>query len=503
MFDIRDFGAVLDGVTDDTAAWVNAHAALPASGGSIEFPGGISLVSSVAFTKPTRILGRGTRASVIKTSSATADVFTFSGYGSGSLGVGYGTTVVRTAGAFTKFQTSWKSLVLDVEYQGYFIGLDIDSTVGFFGKGIYGLDGTASSVASEGGLIRVGETGYCGGIDISSVTADMSSATTNDPTQQPSYGILARYVDFMRVSAALFVHHGSGLKVAPHNGQTASVIHVNGCSFDTGLRGIEVNPEAGGVVTRCSIAQTWVGENTQEGILIFGNAGTIGGIGILGLTAMSNMVGVGVVGPNTSDIGISGNSRAIANAGNGLQVTGTATDVTWDGGILGAGDRNNGNGSSGAAFDATSTGWVRNAKMSGNALGPFSNANPAGVTVSGCTPLVWTNSTPAVTAETGTITSASCVIRHKQIDKVLVVDGVITITTNGTGAVTLLTTLPFNVSSAGLPATFTGRESAVANKAVMGFAQQGTNQLALLFYDGTYPGANGASVSFSGTYEID
>ncbi|WP_280768247.1 hypothetical protein [Paenibacillus sp. PastH-2] len=56
---IRSFGAALDGVSDDTQAWIDAHDALPAGGGKILVPvsAGTKITSHLFFTKPVVIEG--------------------------------------------------------------------------------------------------------------------------------------------------------------------------------------------------------------------------------------------------------------------------------------------------------------------------------------------------------------------------------------------------------------------------------------------------------------
>lgn len=57
---ITEFGAKVDGVTDDTAAVQAAHDALPSAGGTIVIPDGNLVCGAVTFTKPTRVtIGRG------------------------------------------------------------------------------------------------------------------------------------------------------------------------------------------------------------------------------------------------------------------------------------------------------------------------------------------------------------------------------------------------------------------------------------------------------------
>ncbi|MEA9986303.1 glycosyl hydrolase family 28-related protein [Subtercola sp. RTI3] len=49
--DPRQFGAKFDGVTDDTAAWLAAIASLPANGGTVVHPGGLSILSGELILK--------------------------------------------------------------------------------------------------------------------------------------------------------------------------------------------------------------------------------------------------------------------------------------------------------------------------------------------------------------------------------------------------------------------------------------------------------------------
>jgi len=55
---VTDFGAVMDGVTDSTQAFIDAHAALPSSGGKIVVPSGEVVISSeITFTKTVIVEG--------------------------------------------------------------------------------------------------------------------------------------------------------------------------------------------------------------------------------------------------------------------------------------------------------------------------------------------------------------------------------------------------------------------------------------------------------------
>lgn len=114
----------------------------------------------------------------------------------------------------------------------------------------------------------------------------------------------------------------------------------------------------------------------------------------------------------------------------------------------------------------------------------------------------WISYTPTLSAGTGTLTSASAIGSYAQRGKLITVRVQIAITTNGTAASTLRFTLP--VATAGtLGATFHGKERASTGKSVEGFVDGGGQTIvALQFYDGTYPGANGYVINAIGTYEV-
>lgn len=57
---VRNFGTVANGTTDDHDAIMSAHAALPATGGTLRFPDGVYASTDLVFTKPVHVrLGRG------------------------------------------------------------------------------------------------------------------------------------------------------------------------------------------------------------------------------------------------------------------------------------------------------------------------------------------------------------------------------------------------------------------------------------------------------------
>ena len=91
---VKDFGAVLDGVTDDYAAVIAACNSLPASGGTVIIPSsstGMKLATTVAPTKPVRFQA----GSLTIFGPSAGWIFDLSVNGSGFIGSGEGATILK------------------------------------------------------------------------------------------------------------------------------------------------------------------------------------------------------------------------------------------------------------------------------------------------------------------------------------------------------------------------------------------------------------------------
>lgn len=109
----------------------------------------------------------------------------------------------------------------------------------------------------------------------------------------------------------------------------------------------------------------------------------------------------------------------------------------------------------------------------------------------------WTSFTPTITSNSGTITTKSATGYYKQIGKTVFVDIQITITTNGTGAGFIKSTLPV---SAVAGTAFAGRERQSTGKALCANVDS-SGVLFVVLYDGTYPGGDGYTLAISGVYQ--
>lgn len=111
---------------------------------------------------------------------------------------------------------------------------------------------------------------------------------------------------------------------------------------------------------------------------------------------------------------------------------------------------------------------------------------------------VWT---PSVSANTGTITTLGTVTgRFITKGKLCFFVLNIPITTNGTGAGFVISTLPFTVGANSCE--ISGRETTLSAGMLVGNAGANAANLNIFKYDGTYPGASGVNLRVVGWYEM-
>lgn len=114
----------------------------------------------------------------------------------------------------------------------------------------------------------------------------------------------------------------------------------------------------------------------------------------------------------------------------------------------------------------------------------------------------WSAYTPVFASTTGAITTATGVTGYYYLSGKTVFFKVrASITTNGTGADALTFTLPITSKAGQLQANCSGRESATTGAMLSGTIAAGTSSLVVRAYNNSYPGANGAVIEVTGFYE--
>lgn len=149
----------------------------------------------------------------------------------------------------------------------------------------------------------------------------------------------------------------------------------------------------------------------------------------------------------------------------------------------------------GATLDNTPIGQVTAAAATFTDI-LSTTAGIAGLAVTVGSTFPVTSSTPAVTSGSGTLTTASSTVNITKVGDRRLCNGVVTITTNGTGATDIRLSLP--ESAADVVAPGCGVDSSSAGLAVFVTG----SQLRIRTSAGAYPGGSGVTLYFSVTYRV-
>lgn len=269
------FGAVGDGVADDTAEIQACHDAVPLAGVEIVLGAGKTYnitaltfskpvkFSSDAPTKPNRQNEGAVGSGMLIVTVATGDVITTTA----QLvldGISVSASVARTAGRLVKANNaSTFASVSGLTMQNCYIEkqfriVDVD---GYFVNIHHNKFSNPVTIAGAAGII-VGENSYTGHVNI----CDNMFDNADHATAQPSAAIILRHVDVASIRGNLFVAWGTDILVQPLNGQFAALVDISHNCIDTAQYGIVVAPQTGAMVVRLNISDNRITVHTSHGI---------------------------------------------------------------------------------------------------------------------------------------------------------------------------------------------------------------------------------------------
>jgi hypothetical protein len=501
VVDAADFGVTADGTTDDLANLQKALDYLGGiGGGELRLPKGTIVISQAALVwSNTKIVGKGPGASIIKARQSGGFVGTNAGltcfllrnknYSAGSLtdanitvesvGFDYGTVTVVGGGAH-------------MIAMRYVDGVTVRNCYGTKGENV-----TAFLACRDTHVEN------CEGYNVLNCYFDhwdgggtakvIGCIGRNDPGEEIAQGIQ-------------FTGTGSALE-----NRTSLDCYVTGCYLE-GVRGAagqasaiiaNANDADSATFRMISIGNTV--KDSDNGLVYEGEGGQHISIGdtLVEVDQLPIFLQTGnsdspdncrVINPHLIDcdhapanigmISVAGTGHSIR----GVKVTNTGAAAYGSIGYLTAAASN-------CIFEIESaaTGGAARIIDSGS-----SNTLIDGVASIAAAQTAWTAYTPTVSASTGSITSASATGRYKQIGKTVHFNLTVSITTNGTGADAVRATLPVTAQAAN--SSFgSGRNASTG--ALLQWANADTTRAFIFNNNGTYPGADGASLSISGTYE--
>lgn len=324
---VKDFGAVGDGITDDTAAIQAAIDSLGTAGGVVEVPTGAYKVSSVLnISSYVCLKGSGAVASSIITNNSTGNVVYINAVanspGCTIENLFFNSSVTRTSGSYIESHSSNGTFVKNCKMYSAFNGISItgsvaqsikiedcqiDNTIN------YGINITAFNAASPNTT----------GIVTSYISRVLITGAANP--NNCNAGIRITSVGDLTLYGISTIYCKKGLDVSPTGTNTVQALYVTDSFFDTGDEfGVALNPEATASVRLASFTNVWCSSNGMSGALL-GGLGQIISTNWLNCTMAAN-TGQGLwitsaLAKNTSVIG----GVYAQNSGSGF---GIASDVS-------------------------------------------------------------------------------------------------------------------------------------------------------------------------------
>lgn len=321
---VKDFGAIGDGVADDTAA---VQAALNSGAGRVRLTKGTYLVSAVTVPFDVDLVGVGT-GSVLKPADNTSVLLTLSGRNA-VRDFAITPASQRTGGTYIK--TSGGDVhISHVKFSNGYKLIDISGPVSNVVCEHLYFNQNNNAGASE--LVTINTTGS--GAIFNKILAD------NNVGSMPLAGIRIRACLDVTITECNLIHCGSDLLIDPPAASVVASVYAADSFFDTATKGISIKP-SGGSVVRCHFMNVWASSHTSHGIEIDGSAGTVNGVYFSDpQTNLCGGDGIHLVGGQ--NVRFSG-GEAAQNIGSGFSASATATKFSVRGLIAGATDNLTGN----------------------------------------------------------------------------------------------------------------------------------------------------------------
>lgn len=487
------WGAVGDGVTDDSAAIQKAINAMP-DVGTLIFDKPSYVVSNVTISKGVTLLGSDFSQSGVHLINNHATNPTFKALSINNIkidGFYFDSSVTRVSSAtgYLDFTTCHRVTVQNSFFWEYFLAVSFDGGTEI---NFDTCEGFTTKSGTGSGFAWFGKNNYTGSINIVNCYLKVDDSTGS---AMPEFGIRLDYVDVAYIDGSTtIIRHGRDVMVTPDgtapdgNVKFAHLIKIVGGILDTAKSGIFVQPANGAdaeveMVACYSAAQesgAWVFDGTLGKVTATITGGQVFSCGVSALD---------VIGANAT---VFVNGTRFANNQIGLHVTENATVYASD---LSFGDWDNTAGNQFPySIDATAKGHLKNPVLRNN----FNAGVNLSTTFDVCD--LWLDYAPTVTSVGGTIgpvTVASS--RYKITNKSLEFEIAMTITAaTSSGGIVVSLPRPPRTHLVGI-----GRNVTAGPMLQCAADPTNTNML-VVKYDNTHPVVAAGNVLVARTiYEIN
>lgn len=297
---VKDFGAVGNGSTDDTAAIAAADAAALAAGRAVFFPSGTYKVSSAITPGAGAVwFGDGYSRTILTTNSATADIVTASNSGFTLKDIQFQASVTRTAGNFVSISGAGVIIMDGLFFQAPFIGLRVNnaSAVVYLSRSVFN-----STVAGSGVSIQV---------DTVNVFTLTSIFANNSPVARPFAHLNITADGNISCFDCQLLQANFDLSITPSSG-SVTLFKATNSWFDTaGTNGANIAPTGTGAVTHLSFVQCWFSSAGTAGLLLNASgSATISGVSIIDPMVYAGSFGIFIQGVGVKNVSIIGGQFA-------------------------------------------------------------------------------------------------------------------------------------------------------------------------------------------------
>lgn len=283
----QDFGAVGDGVADDTSA---IQAALDSvSSGIVLIPAGLYNVTSLTMPNGVSLVGEGPYASVLRETNATATTIS-AGISNTIKDLKIISSVARTAGFYINISGNG-CLIENCEFDDYYIGVSVGAIADpiTVNARVFDCVFRSSNTTLGSGAIQYLH------FSNAQIANCVITGTTVSSTQ-PTFGIRFQNGDTAFVTDCNVTVHGKALLVDPPAGLNCFALTIVSSIFDSAHQisgGIAVsNAEIGGAgnVFNTRISNSWFGlASTKNGChLLTSGSGVVDGITFTGCEFIDN-----------------------------------------------------------------------------------------------------------------------------------------------------------------------------------------------------------------------